>query len=77
MWEYYVLAIFIIGLQLALLIVGGWLTNFVFGLITLYAAYYYFNLIASGLALEFILPLMMVVFTILLWIKALLVRNEI
>lgn len=71
MWEYYVLAIFIIGLQLAFLIVGGYLSNFVVGIIGVISAVYYFNLIGSGLALEYILPLIMVIMTLLLWVDSL------
>lgn len=71
MWEYIVLAIFIIALQLCLIMFGGWLSNFVMGLLSLVAVVYYYNLIESGLPLGYFLPLVMVVFTLLLWGSAL------
>lgn len=71
MWEYIVLGIFIIALQLALVMWGGWLTNFTMGCLSIVAVVYYYNLIPLGLPLDYFLPLVMVVFTIMLWISAL------
>lgn len=71
MWEYIVLGIFIIALQLALIMWGGWLSNFAMGCLSIVAVVYYYNLIPLGLPLEYFLPLVMVVFTIMLWISAL------
>lgn len=68
MWEYIVLGIFFILIQLLLIMWGGWLIDFIFGIIGLYVAVELFNLVGSGLPLGFVMPFTIVIFTILLWI---------
>lgn len=71
------LAMFIILSQIVLILFGGWLINFVYGIVTVLCALQYFNMIAEGLYLGYLIPLIMVVLTIMLWISALMRKNEV
>ena len=77
MWEFIVLGIFFMAIQVLLIMWGGWLLNFIFGLVSLYVAYELYNLVGSGLPLGFVMPLTIVIFTLLLWYSALSRQDQI
>lgn len=77
MWEYIVIFVFVVSLQLACTMFGGWLLNLTMGLIGLVVSSQYYAVVNDGLPLGYLMPLIISVFTILLFVSALMRRSEI
>lgn len=71
MLEYVALAVGLLAIDLVLLLQGGWLTNFAFGLVSIIASVQFFNQMTNDLPLSYVVPLAFVVMGILLFVSAL------
>lgn len=76
MWAFVVLFIVVLAAQIVLILKGGWLLNFFFGIVTVMASVYYYDLVPS-LPLGYLMPLILTFFSIGLFVSALLSRSEV